>query len=299
MPSTGLLDRPWMGPRQDPSRATERREAGSAGDRPCPAFFHGSPGGAVPADSELEQARRHTARLEAENAGLKSFAHALAHDLRAPIAAISGFSQMLDGALDLQAPERTRHYLRRIRAAGQQLDDYVEALLSLARITQSKVHVTDVDLSAMARTVLGDLQMRDPGRVLATHVEEGLRAQGDARLLRMVLDNLLGNAWKFTGRRSVSEIRFSAQPGPGRQPVYRVKDNGAGFDMSHAAKLFGDFQRLHSQSEFPGTGIGLANVHRIIERHGGRVWAESVEGEGATFYFTLAAAARVTAAGRA
>ena len=236
-----------------------------------------------------EPASRRTAQLEAANAELRSFAQSLAHDLRAPIAVISGFSDMLDQSLDEQRPEQARHYARRIRAAGKQLDDYLEALLSLARISQATVRVCDVDLSATARSVLGDLQLREPGRKLAHEVEEGLRAQGDPRLLKMVLENLLGNAWKFTGRRGVSEIRFSACAAAGGELVYRVADNGAGFDMRYAGKLFGDFQRLHSQSEFPGTGIGLANVHRIVQRHGGRVWAESVEGEGATFYFTLAA----------
>jgi light-regulated signal transduction histidine kinase (bacteriophytochrome) len=246
--------------------------------------------GAVPEDREAcDGICRHTARLEVANAELKSFAHSLAHELRAPIAVISGFSHMLGRSLDEQAPESARHYLRRIRAAGQQLDEYVEALLSLAHITQAAIHATDVDLSSIARTALADLQMRDPGRVAVIHIEEGVRAQGDPSLLKMVLENLLGNAWKFTGRRSISEIRFSALSGPDRQPVYCVKDNGAGFDMKFVAKLFGDFQRLHSQFEFPGTGVGLSNVHRIVERHGGSVWAESVEGEGATFYFTLAA----------
>ncbi len=236
-----------------------------------------------------ELGSRHAAQLEAANAQLKRFAHSLAHDLRAPLAVICGFSEMLDQSLDDQRPEQARHYVRRIRAAGKQLDDYLEALLSLARVSQASVHVAEVDLSAMARSVLADLQMREPGRVLAADVEEGLQAQGDPRLLRMLLENLLGNAWKFSGRRAVARIRFAVRAQPGRQPVYCVEDNGAGFDMRYAAKLFGDFQRLHSQSEFPGTGIGLANVHRIVERHGGRVWAESIEGAGAAFYFTLAA----------
>ncbi len=231
-----------------------------------------------------ELGSRHAAQLEAANAQLKRFAHSLAHDLRAPLAVICGFSEMLDQSLDDQRPEQARHYVRRIRAAGKQLDDYLEALLSLARVSQASVHVAEVDLSAMARSVLADLQMREPGRVLAADVEEGLQAQGDPRLLRMLLENLLGNAWKFTSQREDGLIEVGRLAA---SSVFSVRDNGVGFDMAYANKLFGAFQRLHTEAEFPGTGIGLATVRRIVTRHQGRVWAESQVGIGTTFFFTL------------
>jgi len=232
---------------------------------------------------------RESAReMRAANAEMKRFAHALAHDLRTPIDAITGFGKVLERELGAHPPERAAHYLARIRAAGQQLDEYVEALLSLAHLTQTPLRRVEVDLSALARTVLAELQLRDPHRALASRVQDGLRAQGDPRLLKIVLDNLLGNAWKFTAHRRVCEISFAAAADVDGQAVFEVKDNGVGFDMTYAGKLFGDFQRLHSHAEFPGTGIGLANVLRIVQRHGGKAWAESAQGEGARFYFTLA-----------
>lgn len=234
-----------------------------------------------------ERVRQRTAQLEAANAELKAFAHSLAHDLRSPIAAIDGFGEMLGRSLDGRGSERDLHYLSRIRAAARQMNEFTGALLSLASISQASVQMEDVDLSSLAATVLADMQERDSGRLVVADVEPGLLARGDARLLKMALENLLGNAWKFTGGRDVAEISFAARPGPGGDPVYCVKDNGAGFDMAYASKLFGNFQRLHSQAEFPGTGIGLANVQRIVVRHGGKVWAESAPGEGAAFYFTL------------
>ncbi len=186
--------------------------------------------------------------------------------------------------------ERDQHYVRRIHAASTRMDDFVEALLSLASISQAQMHKAEVDLSAITESIFADLHGRDPLRVVVCTAQEGLQAVGDARLLRMALENLLGNAWKFTSKRERAEITFKVQPGPDGELVYCVKDNGAGFDMAYSEKLFGNFQRLHRESEFPGTGIGLANVHRIVERHGGRVWAESVEGEGASFKFTLGTA---------
>lgn len=227
-------------------------------------------------------------QLQAANAQLKSIAHSLAHDLRGPILTITGFGKALSGSLDERVPQQTRHYLERMVAAAQHLDEYVAALLSLASVIDAPVKAAEVDLSSLAREILEDLLMRDQTRIASFEVQEGLRARGDRRLLRMALENLLGNAWKFTGRRAAARIEFSDMGGA--DTVYRVKDNGAGFDMSYADKLFGDFQRLHSQAEFPGMGVGLANVRRIVSRHGGRIWAESVVGQGSTFYFTLAAA---------
>jgi light-regulated signal transduction histidine kinase (bacteriophytochrome) len=165
---------------------------------------------------------------------------------------------------------------------GQLIDD----LLNLSRVTHVELHREAVDLSALGRTIAAELQQTQPGRQVTFVIAEGLVAQGDARLLRVVLENLLNNAWKFTGKLTHAKITFGSTPQDGR-PVYCVRDNGAGFDMAYADKLFGAFQRLHATSEFEGTGISLATVQRIIHRHGGRVWAESAVGQGATFSFTL------------
>lgn len=231
--------------------------------------------------------RDRTAELEAANAQLKGFAHSLAHDLRGPIAAIDMFGENLEGMLAPTAGEREMHYLRRIRAAGRRMNDFVSALLALATLSQADLHLGEVNLSEIAATVLADLQEQARSRRVAVRVQDGLLAWGDARLLRMALDNLLGNAWKFTAQRDLAEISFTARSAADGDVVYCIEDNGAGFDMRYADRLFGNFQRLHSEAEFPGIGIGLANVHRIIGRHAGRVWAESIEGSGARFYFTL------------
>jgi len=231
-------------------------------------------------------------QIRAANAEQRRFAHALAHDLRTPIDAITGFGKVLERELGDEPPGRSRHYLQRIRAAGQQLDEYVQALLTLKSLTQAPLRPAQVDLSAIARAVLARLQLAEPHRALTSRVEDGLQAQGDPRLLKIVLENLLGNAWKFSARRRVCEISFTAAADAHGRTVYEVRDNGAGFEMAYADKLFGDFQRLHSQSEFPGIGIGLANVRRIVLRHGGRAWAESAQDQGAVFFFTLAGAAQ-------
>lgn len=241
------------------------------------------------APHELPGPGEPAAALEGANSDFVGFALSLAHDLRAPLDRIEGFSGMLERTTDERVTDRNRHYLRRLRAASQQLGEYVDALLSLARCSQAPLRRSDVNLSTLATSALTDLQERDADRRAVVHVQPGLLVRGDPSLLKMALENLLGNAWKFTGRRRVAQIDFAAEAGAGGETVYCVKDNGAGFDSNWAGKLFGTFQRLHSQEEFPGTGIGLANVHRIITRHGGRIWAESVEGAGATFRFTLPA----------
>lgn len=233
-----------------------------------------------------QKVRERTAELEAANTELKAFAHSLAHDLRAPIAAIDGFGLVLEERL-APAAERERQYVARIRQAAQQLDDYVEALLSQAWVAQATLRATHVDLSAMAQGILADFRERDPERNVMAHVQTGLHAFGDATLLRMALENLLGNAWKFTGNRPLAEIRFAATGQEQGFTTFCVSDNGAGFVMDYAHKLFGTFQRLHTQAEFPGTGVGLANVQRIVTRHGGRIWATGEEGVGASFHFTL------------
>jgi PAS domain S-box-containing protein len=228
-----------------------------------------------------------TAELEAANAQLRAFAHSLAHDLRAPVAAIDGFARRLEEQGDPAAATPERHYLGRIRAAAQRLDEYIEALLSLAHVVQAPLRVVEVDLSQVAGAVLAELKERDPARRVVAQVRPGLRARGDATLLRIVLENLLENAWKFTSPRATGEILVDQVAGEDGDPVFRVRDNGVGFDMAYADKLFTSFQRLHTHAEFPGTGIGLANVSRIVTRHGGRIWAQSAEGAGATFFFTI------------
>jgi PAS domain S-box-containing protein len=232
-----------------------------------------------------QKVHERTSELEAANNELKDFAHSLAHDLRTPIAAINTLSHVLEQRL--QGAEKDRHYAGRIRQSAQQLDEYVEALLSHARISQVPLRASEVDLSAMAERILDDLRLREPARTVAAHVQAGLVAVGDATLLQMAMENLLGNAWKFTKNRADAKIRFTAEKQPGRATTYCISDNGAGFEMEHVYKLFSAFQRLHTQAEFPGTGVGLANVHRIVLRHGGQIWAEGRPGSGASFHFTL------------
>lgn len=237
-------------------------------------------------DSLAEKVREKTSELEAANDELKAFAHSLAHDLRTPIAAITALSHVLEQRMQ-GAVEKDRQYATRIRQAAQQLDEYVAALLAHARLSHASITPRRVDLSAMAENILEDLRVRDPHRAVTTDVERGLSAVGDPTLLRMVLENLLGNAWKFTQERPDARIRFGAEAGAEGFSTFCVSDNGAGFDMDYAHKLFGTFERLHTQAEFPGTGIGLANVKRVVLRHGGRVWAAGRPGAGACFCFAL------------
>lgn len=241
-----------------------------------------------------ERVQQRTAQLEFANKQLEAFSYSVSHDLRTPLSAIDGFSDLLDKALakTVAGPqaERSRHYLSRIRAGVSQMGELIDAMLSLAQVSRASLRWERVDLSALALDVLGRQQDREPGRVAQLHVEPGLAAQGDPRLLHQVLENLLGNAWKFSAGAARTEITFGQQAGSAGETVYFVRDKGAGFDMAYSEKLFGPFQRLHSPSEFAGTGIGLTTVQRIIARHGGRVWGEAALGRGATFYFTLGAA---------
>ncbi|MDB5869083.1 MAG: multi-sensor signal transduction histidine kinase [Polaromonas sp.] len=241
-----------------------------------------------------ERVQQRTAQLKFANQQLEAFSYSVSHDLRSPLSAINGFSALLEKALtkSAEAPlaERNRHYLARIRAGVGQMGELIDAMLSLAQVSRSSLSWEQVDLSAQAQALVLGFQENEPDRVAQLRVEPGLLAQGDPRLLRQVLDNLLGNAWKFTAGKACACITVGRAPGSGDETVFFVRDNGAGFDMAYVEKLFGAFQRLHTQAEFAGTGIGLATVQRIIARHGGRAWAESVKGEGATFYFTLGAA---------
>ena len=240
-----------------------------------------------------ERVRQRTSQLEFANQQLEAFSYSVSHDLRSPLSAIDGFSNLLaksanrPGAPPLS--DRSRHYLARIRAGVGQMGELIDALLSLAQVSRSNLRWELVGIGAQAQALLTSLQEREPGRPSRLQVDTKMVARGDARLLRQVLDNLLANAWKFTRGQACTEITVGSEEGSTGEIIYFVRDNGAGFDMAYAEKLFGAFQRLHSQAEFAGTGIGLATVQRIITRHGGRVWAESAPGQGATFYFTLGA----------
>ena len=247
---------------------------------------------------ELEAAEANAARelaelrasmveeLERKNRELEAFSYSVSHDLRAPLRAIEGFSEILvtDYAESLDATARS--YIDRVVTSARRMTELIDDLLSLSRLGRAELRKQAFDLSALAQDVIGDLRAREPERAVECVVEPELGAEGDVRLVRVVLENLLGNAWKFTAKQPAPRIELSARREDGRT-IFVVHDNGAGFDMKYAGKLFGPFQRLHSAKEFSGTGIGLATVHRIVERHGGRVWAEGEVGKGATIFFTL------------
>jgi PAS domain S-box-containing protein len=239
-------------------------------------------------NQELEQrVVERTAQLQAANRELETFSYSVSHDLRAPLRGIDGFSQALledyRHCLDAQAQD----YLQRIRGATQRMSELIDALLGLSRVTRAELQREQLDLSLMAKTIAEELQRRDPGRAVEFVITPQLLAEGDARLLRIVMENLLDNAWKFTAKQAQALIEFGVGPSSDGIAAFFVRDNGAGFDMTYADKLFGAFQRLHRMSEFQGTGVGLATVQRIIHRHGGRIWAEGEVGRGATFHFTL------------
>ncbi len=241
---------------------------------------------------ELAEARAAlVGELERKNRELEAFSYSVSHDLRAPLRAIDGFGRMLAEDCGERLDDEGRGHLRKIEAAVRRMSELIDDLLALSRIERADLRRVRVDLSQLARHVGAELATKEPERRVALELDEALVTEADPRLMRVALENLFGNAWKFTARTPAARIEFRAQGQPGNV-VYRVQDNGAGFDMRYAGRLFGVFQRLHSEAEFPGTGIGLATVQRIIERHGGRVWAESEPGGGATFYFTLGAAGR-------
>lgn len=227
-----------------------------------------------------------TAALDASNTELEAFSYSVSHDLRAPLRSIDGFSRIVMDDYHDKLDADGRDHLTRIRAAAKQMGRLIDDLLKLARVSRAALHRERVDLSALARAVVAELRQSEPGRVVDVVVQGDLMARGDPTLLRVALDNLLGNAWKFTGKRDAAHIVFGAQQQDG-ETTYFVRDDGAGYDPTYADKLFGAFQRLHSTAEFSGTGIGLATVQRIIRRHGGRIWAEGQVNLGATFFFTL------------
>ena len=240
--------------------------------------------GLIALDLELEQ--RNT-ELAAVNKELEAFSYSVSHDLRALLRSIDGFSQaLLEDCAD-KLDKQGKNYLHRVRAAAQRMGELIDDLLALSRVTRREMRHEMVNLSALAGIVAAELQQGQPERQVELIIAEGLTVNGDETLLRLVLENLLGNAWKFTSKQPKARVEFGATQYDGK-PAYYVRDDGVGFDMAYVGKLFAPFQRLHSADEFPGTGIGLATVQRIINRHGGRVWAEGAVKRGATFYFTFA-----------
>jgi two-component system NtrC family sensor kinase len=224
--------------------------------------------------------------LERKNSELEAFSYSVSHDLRAPLRSIDGFSKLLldDHAGALSA--KGKDYLLLVRASAQRMDELIDDLLLLSRVSRADLLRGRVDLSGITRVTAEELKRKDPGRQVTIHIEDELAVEADDGLMRVLLENLLGNAWKFTAKILEARIEVGAEQRD-EGTVFFVRDNGAGFDMSYAKKLFSPFQRLHTESEFAGTGIGLATVHRIIDRHGGRIWADSAVDLGATFYFTI------------
>jgi len=233
-----------------------------------------------------EKLGRRSAELEAANRELEAFSYSVSHDLRAPLRAIDGFSQAILEDYADKLDDSGRNFLQRVIAATKRMGTLIDDLLNLSRYTRVDMRRENIELSHLAETVASELRSADPSRQVAVVVAPGLKAQGDPQLLRVVLENLMANSWKFTSKTEKARIEFGTVNGDGG-PAFYVRDNGAGFDMEYADRLFGAFQRLHDTSEFAGTGIGLATVQRIINRHGGRVWAEGQVGKGATIYFTI------------
>jgi len=240
-------------------------------------------------NSQLEQrVAERTVQLEAANTELEAFSYSVSHDLRTPLRGIDGFSQALledySGVLD----EQGKDYLQRVRGASQRMAQLIDDMLKLSRVTRSDMTHEPVDLSALAHSIADELQQMQPERQMEFIIHDSLTTHGDSHLLRAALENLLGNAWKFTEQKQMPVIEFGGSETASRI-TYFVRDNGAGFNMAYGGKLFIPFQRLHGSREFSGTGIGLSIVQRIINRHGGRIWAEGAPDKGATFYFTLSA----------
>ena len=224
--------------------------------------------------------------LSSLNRELESFSYSVSHDLRAPLRSMDGFSLALLEDYGERLDDEGRDYLQRIRAASQRMGRLIDDLLGLSRVTRAELNLRPVDLSAMAHEISESLARQQPQRVVHWDIEDGITVQGDRALLQVAMQNLLENAWKFTGRTEHAAIRVGADQHDGHRVIH-VGDNGAGFDMAYSNRLFGAFQRLHHEGEFPGTGIGLATVQRILRRHGGEIWVDAEPGKGATFHFTL------------
>jgi signal transduction histidine kinase len=244
-------------------------------------------------EKEIEERKRIETRVQgvntellAANKELEAFSYSVSHDLRAPLRGIDGFSLVLLEDYADKLDEDGRDCLQRVRAATQRMGTLIEDLLNLSRVTRTEMRREKADLGLIARSIAAELQKSQPERQTEFRIEEDLEAYVDSHLMRITLENLLGNAWKFTSKRESACIEFGRTHCDGGLTYY-VRDNGAGFDPAYAGRLFGAFQRLHDKNDFPGTGVGLATVQRIIHRHGGRIWAESAVERGATFYFTL------------
>ena len=245
-------------------------------------------------ETELNDYRNHleelvanrTTELSAVNQALEEFSYTVSHDLRSPLRSIDGFCMILMDDFTAQLPDEANAHLLRIRSATQRMGQMIKEVLELSRFSRCDLNKKTVNLTALANDISSDLRIHKPDRKVNIHVGNGLWAIGDETLLRVVLENLLDNAWKFTSRKNTAEIIFYEKT-IGEEKAFIVKDNGAGFGMQYADKLFSSFQRLHSIADFPGTGIGLSIVKRIIQRHGGRIWVESEVDSGTIFYFTL------------
>lgn len=238
-------------------------------------------------NDELEQrVRERTTQLVAANRELEAFAYSVSHDLRSPLRGIDGWSLALLEDYRDRLDEEGREYLERVRSEAKRMGQLIDDLLTLSRVTRAEMHKRPVDLTAMAQVIITRLRAVQPDRSVEAVIQPGLSASGDEALLEVALTNLIENAWKFTGKQAQARVEVGQVDQAGRHAFF-VRDNGAGFDMKYAQKLFGAFQRLHKASEFPGTGVGLATVQRIIHRHGGQVWAEAEVEQGAAFFFTL------------
>jgi signal transduction histidine kinase len=239
------------------------------------------------AHDNLEQkVHERTQQMEVAIKELEAFSYSVSHDLRAPLRSIDGFSQILLEEHSVQLDAQGQDYLRRVRLASQRMEQLINDMIKLSRVTRTEINIEKVNLTWIARSVINELQESKPQRHVDIRIADDLEDNADSRLMHIMLENLLGNAWKFTQKQSAAVIEFGFMM-EGKKKIYFVRDNGAGFDMTYMDKLFTPFQRLHTAEDYPGTGIGLATVRRIIHRHEGNIWAEGQVGKGATFYFTL------------
>jgi light-regulated signal transduction histidine kinase (bacteriophytochrome) len=241
-------------------------------------------------NAELEKrVAERTRQLQAANRELESFAYAVSHDLRAPLRSLSGFSQILQESAASKLDEKSLHYLRRIHDASQRMSGLIEDLLSLSRISTADLVVRPVNLTQICIDSAAALRQKFPGHAVEIEIAPNMHVEGDARLLRIAVDCLLSNAWKYTIRNAEPHVTVGVHTGVTGGPIYSVRDNGVGFDMQYANKLFVPFQRLHPDADFQGSGIGLVTAQRVIARHNGRIWADAHVDQGATFYFTVGA----------
>jgi light-regulated signal transduction histidine kinase (bacteriophytochrome) len=237
-------------------------------------------------DQLEEKVQERTTQLQTANRELEAFSYSVSHDLRAPLRSIDGFSLALLEDCSERLDAVGKEHLKRVRAATQRMSTLIDELLNLARVARSEIRWGKVDLSALSRSIVEDLKTREPERRVECFIAEGVIVNGDSELLRVAMENMLNNAWKYTSAHATARIEVGCTQQEGKS-IYFVRDDGAGFDARYASRLFGAFQRLHSTHEFAGTGVGLATVQRIIRRHGGEIWAEGAVEKGATFYFSL------------